>query len=229
MIELIIFDFNGTILADTQLLIDGNNYILQKHGVKPLNKQTYLSEFYFPTHKFFQDRIQDGYLIDKSEIGKMFFDYYSKHAHQCRTRKGTKDVLTYLDKNSIDKIVLSNHFESDIISQLQRLKLIDHFNAVIANSKLSDNQNGNNKIHRLEDYFSNTNYNVKNCVIVGDSPEDINIGKAFGMDTIAITDGSYSRDKLKASKPNYIITNLNQIIGILGNDFNVIEKYLNCD
>jgi phosphoglycolate phosphatase len=52
-------------------------------------------------------------------------------------------------------------------------------------------------------------------IIIGDSPEEIEVGKAAGIKTVAITGGYYSTARLKASKPDFLISNLKELIGIV--------------
>ena len=52
-------------------------------------------------------------------------------------------------------------------------------------------------------------------IIVGDSIEEIEIGRKFGMKTVAYTQGDYTPYRLKKKKPDFLIDNLKQLKSII--------------
>jgi len=55
--------------------------------------------------------------------------------------------------------------------------------------------------------------------VIGDTPHDIECGKAFGARTIAIATGSWPRQQLAAHQPDFLfddLSNVNEVIHILG-------------
>lgn len=52
-------------------------------------------------------------------------------------------------------------------------------------------------------------------MIIGDSPEEVEIGKDVGIKTVAITGGYYSTSRLRKSKPDFLINNLIELIRIV--------------
>ena len=59
------------------------------------------------------------------------------------------------------------------------------------------------------------NYKKQEVMIVGDSPEEIEIGKSLGLKTIAITNGYYSKFRLKKKNHDYMINNLHELKRII--------------
>jgi len=57
-------------------------------------------------------------------------------------------------------------------------------------------------------------------IIVGDSLEEIEIGKNLGIKTVAITNGYVSTARLKAAKPDFLINTLTELIDIVENSKN---------
>jgi len=52
------------------------------------------------------------------------------------------------------------------------------------------------------------NLNVKDCIIVGDSVNDIKAGRAANMKTVSVLSGIYSLQELVKEKPDFIIPNI---------------------
>lgn len=217
MIKLVVWDWNGTLFADTEACIDAGNHIIRTFGGTPLPRKQYVSTFDFPTVEFYckQGCNREALLLPDS--GEIFHDFYEQRAAKCGTRRGARNVLQHLKDNSIDSIILSNHTQKAIAVQLSRLNLNGYISEVLANTTSSATHVGNNKIGRISLYLSRTRHNHAQAVIVGDSPEDVGIGKKLGMGTIAITDGSFSTPRLRACNPDYIISNLREVIGIVNN------------
>ena len=217
MIQLVTWDWNGTLLADTQTCMDSGNHVIETFGGNPLPRNTYNQVFDFPTLEFYCSQGADRNAMIAGDFAGVFHEHYEPRASKCRTRKGVRKVLNWLDEKSIDSVILSNHIQDAIIQQLQRLGIEEYFAKVLANEDKKATASGNNKIHRIQDYLSQRGYNLSQTVIVGDSSEDIGIGKELGMRTVGITDGYFSTPRLRASKPDYLISNIAQLIEIFEN------------
>jgi HAD superfamily hydrolase (TIGR01509 family) len=57
----------------------------------------------------------------------------------------------------------------------------------------------------LERTVAETGIASADAVMIGDATTDIEMGKAIGMDTIAVTWGAHSGDQLRAAEPTHII------------------------
>jgi len=55
----------------------------------------------------------------------------------------------------------------------------------------------------------------KECVVVGDSPEDIQAGKGIGAITVAALYGFHTRDELMKFKPDYIIQRISEVVNYI--------------
>ena len=62
---------------------------------------------------------------------------------------------------------------------------------------------------RLKEYL--TRNPVAKGMIIGDSEEEVEIGRELGLATVAITDGMCSTARLRAMKPDFLIRSLSQV------------------
>ena len=217
MIQLVTWDWNGTVIADTQACMDAGNHVIETFGGKPLPRNVYRRVFDFPTLEFYCNQGADRESLIAGDFAETFHEYYEPRASKCRTRRGAREMLSWLEDKSIDSVILSNHIKNAIIQQLQRLGMKRYFAEVLANEDAGSTASGKNKIQRIHDYLSQTNFNPSEAIIIGDSPEDIGIGKTLGMGTVAITNGYFSIPRLRASNPDYMIGNLGELVGIIEN------------
>lgn len=217
MIKLVAFDWNGTIFSDASTCCEAVNEVLKFLKLKPVSLKTYREHFDVPvTRTYLGLGISQEQIDSKStEIVKTFHTNYEIRATKVRTRAYTRELLEWLSKNNIESIIFSNHIDEPIKRQLKRLKLEKYFSLVIANSELHTSLNGRNKQEKLKDYIQSKKLLPNEVLIIGDTVEEIEIGKELGVTTVAITQGFCSTARLKAVNPEYLINSLKEVMGII--------------
>ena len=219
MIKLVAFDWNGTLIADGELVIRCCNAEL-KEGYKVnkrINLKIYREVFDIPINQFFIDLGLDKNLVEQkvTEAADVFHKEYEKGIKKCRTRKKAKKTLEWLRNNNIESVIVSNHAKEKIEEQLQRLKIKNLISRVCGNDHVYVAYTIKGKEKRLLDYLEKNKVKTSEVLLVGDAVEDIKIGKDMGSITAALLNGHCSTARLRASKPDYIINNLEELIGIV--------------
>lgn len=217
MIKLVVFDWNGTLIADTNACWEADNHVLEVFGGKSVDLKTYRSTIIIPAINFYTTHGCSRAELENNceKLGQVFDLAYEPRVLRCRTRRGTKKILLWLKKNSIRTIILSNHTIEGIMTQLYRLKIKNYFDDIVANTEISSAMKSQNKREKLKKYLSDNNIDRSEVIIVGDSPEEIEIGKLLHIKSCAITEGYYSIARLKSAKPDYLIHNLLDIKKII--------------
>ena len=218
MIKLVVLDWNGTLLSDTNACMAADNHVIKYFGGNPVSLKAYRDTIIIPSNKFYaQHGCKMNQLVRESKkLGRIFHSFYEERAKKCRARKGTKEMLKWLHSNSIDSIILSNHTTNGIVFQLKRLKLDGYIREILANNELDTSMKERNKLKKLRDYVERNHYKKNEILIIGDSTEESEIAKRLGIQSALITDGYYSTKRLKKSKPDYIINNLTDLKKIIG-------------
>ncbi|MDO8657370.1 MAG: HAD family hydrolase [Candidatus Levybacteria bacterium] len=214
MIKLVVFDWNGTLIADTLTCMAAYNHVLDIFGGKEVNLKAFRSTMVFPVIDFY---IKHGckrkeLLQSSKKLGEIFHTYYESSVLKLRTRKNTKKLLEWLYQHNIELIILSNHTEEGIKSQLQRLRIKKYFSIVLANIALDSFMKLRNKKEKLEHYLEQHKLKTSEVIIIGDSKEELEMGKHIGVKTVAITNGFSTVSQLKRANPDYLIDNLKQLI-----------------
>lgn len=213
MIKLVVFDWNGTILADTAVVVAAINFgempILNHPPISVANYQTIYD---IPLHHYYQALGVSNKDHEKhaAALSEGFHNHYEQLVGKTRTRPGARHALDVLHAKNIQRIILSNHITDRITEQLERLKLAHHFEYILANEH-SGLVHRTGKQHRLEKYLEEHNIPATDVVIVGDSLEEIRIAHALGAKVISITGGTCSRKRLQKAKPDRIISSLFQL------------------
>lgn len=217
MIKLVAFDWNGTLLADTQTVVDCTNIQLKVFGNKKIDIKIYRQTFEIPVNKFFENIGLDPKIIKEkySKSGDIFHREYETRVKKLRTRFGAKKLLASLDTKKIKSVIVSNHAAHRIKEQADRLKISHFLDAILANDNTHDSYTIKGKEKRLIDYLKKNKIKNAEVLLIGDTTEEIIIGRDMGSKTVAITNGHSTTIRLRAAKPDYLIDNLGEVIGIV--------------
>jgi 5-(carboxyamino)imidazole ribonucleotide mutase len=217
MIKLVVFDFNGVLIADTQACMETDNHVLKTFGGKPVGLKVYRDTIIIPAVNFYSMHgcNKKELLKNSKKLGNVFHTFYEKRASKIRGRKYAKKVLKWLYRSDIDSVILSNHTVVGIEYQLKRLGIKEYIKKLLANTALDSTLKARNKQEKLIDYIKSNKFKKSEVAIIGDSPEEIEMGKSAGIKTIAITGGYYSASRLRKSNPDFLINNLNELIGVV--------------
>ena len=217
MIKLVAFDWNGTLLSDTQTVVDSSNHFIKALGAKPITLKFYREYFTVPVIDFYEIAgLNRQEVLRNSRLNsEIFHKFYELKVKRLRSRAGARKVLTWLNQNQIQAVIISNHIVERINEQLDRLRLLPYISKTIANNQLDEALKSKNKGKKLKTFISSKKIKSHEVLVVGDSTEEIEIAKEFGSTSVAITHGHYSTTRLKATKPDYLINNLREVIGII--------------
>lgn len=216
MIKLVVFDWNGTLFSDVAAATHGANSRMIQLGRSPLTTREYQEAFEMPIAKTYANLGFDPKLIEEKahELSVAFHLAYEERAKHVRTRRGTRYLLDYLSEQGIAKIIFSNHTAAGIDFQLKRLKIGHYFETVLANEDILG-AHFKGKKDRLVAYLQTARLNPREIVIIGDTIEEIEIGKELGLKTVAITGGFCTVKRLRTAKPDVLIHHLRDLIKII--------------
>lgn len=217
MIKLVAFDWNGTLLADTQTVVDATSIELNELYGRKIEISEYRREFVIPVRTFFINLGISEKELDKNykRSAAIFEREYEKRALRCRTRSGSRKLLDWLKSQNIKSAILSNHERKGVIRQTNRLKITDYFDCILGNDLMRDAYSIKGKEKRLIEYLKSQNIPHNQVLVIGDTDEEIIIGRDMGSKTAGITNGHSSTARLRAAKPDYLINNLEEVIVII--------------
>lgn len=218
MIKLVAFDWNGTILADTNAVVAGDNAVLKYFGRRKTTLKEVQENFIMPIRDFYIAMNIDPKQLDENpgKMWSLFAKAYEPLEKKCRTRSGTKDILKYLKAKKIKVVIFSNHMVLHINKQLQRLNINGFVDEILARP-LDDlsHLHKRSKEKKLHDSVNKFKIKPKEVLVVGDTEEEIDIAKHFGYYSVGLTGGNITTARLKATKPDFLIHNLKDLKKII--------------
>lgn len=205
-------------LADTQATVRSDNFALKKMGLKTISIEQYRQVFDIPIIKYWNNLgYNNSFLKNNFEtLEKYYYQKYEQLESKCRARKGVKELLVWLNKNNIKSIIYSNHATPHISKQLVRLKMNKLVWHIIGRGLNDDSHHfKRGKEQKLFEYVRSKKLQPKQIISVGDTEEEIEIAGKLGYYSVALTGGWNSVARLKKHKPDFLIHNMRELVGII--------------
>jgi|SRR3989338_3074349 len=220
MIKLIVFDWNATILADTAACFAADKHIIRMFGGERIDLKTYSNTVCHPFVDYYVSRGCNRKLIlrNRTKLAKEFHRFYRQRSKHARTRRGARAVLSWVKNQGIPAIILSNHTQHGVRLQLKRLRLEPFFGDILAHSEVDAmmHYHGTTSKHaRLMEYLTRNRVKHSEILLIGDSPEEMEIGKKIGAVTVGLTGGYYAEWRLREKGPDFLIHNIKNLIPII--------------
>ena len=211
--QAVIFDWNGTIPDDAQLMCDATNEILALLGTQPINVERYREVFNVPVNKTYEmlgccTNKMEQY---KHEMVEVWRDHVENHIDKVQLRSGAAEVLAAIKAMGHSTAVLSNYVDESISRQALKLGIHDYFDTILARrpEDLKDVMHSQGKGERLHGFIKQNG--IEQGIVVGDSPEEVEIARQFGFTSVGILDGLCSDHRVCAAKPDHTIRSLHEL------------------
>ena len=193
--ELVVFDWNGTILNDVAASAAAMQKILDKLGDnRTATIELYRQHCSVPIRKTYESL---GYShLSNSEIIEINAEWqkaYKNVEHKQILQDGIQSTINWLEDNRIPKVILSNHMKPSIEKNLSRLNL--NFDNILARNE-QHHMITVGKSQLLADYLETQSLDPSKAVIIGDTAEEFDIANSLGLQSIIITNGSVAKDRL---------------------------------
>jgi len=197
--DYLLWDWNGTLLDDTDLCVEITDKALVERGYTGISKERYLEIFTIPVYDYYKKLNLNYDLHSFEEISDNFVSKYKEGRGNLKMYSGAKEVLKTLKSSRVEQILFSAAHIEELEFQVSKHSLEDIFNEL---SGASDYQAGS-KLERgikLRDKKAQ-----KSGAIIGDTLHDMEIGKEIGLSTIWVSEGHQSLDRAKGqSSVDYI-------------------------
>lgn len=194
----ILWDWNGTLLDDTQAALDTLNIMLARRGAKPIEIGFFRDHFAFPCRPFY-DMI--GMHVEDSEWDALAKEYHDIYAEQ--PKRLNAETMAALER------VKRAGAKQSIISAL-RQDLLDEVTAQMGVAGYMeciygvDNLDGASKLDRALDLMSRIAPSVgeqPDVVIIGDALHDKEVADALGVRCVLCGQGSHAAWRLRKVAP----------------------------
>jgi len=204
--NLIIWDWNGTLIDDLQISIDAVNDMMDVRGLPRITKEQYHSYIDTPIINFYRHVLSPNELnIDK--IVPEFNRFYFERIKQAKLMAGAVDALEYYKSKGIKQVILSST-SNDFLQRDTTYFGISHYFAEMCGA---DDLHVTGKCERGVKMIAKLGLQPAQCLLIGDTLHDVETADKCGCDCILIANGHQSFEDLSMSGKT-VLTDIRMLI-----------------
>ena len=195
----ILWDWNGTLLDDTEAALATLNEMIAVRGGQPIGMEFYRDHFAFPVRPFY-DKI--GIVAhDEDEWNGIAHEYHEVYGRQPKKLNSLAVTALEMAKEAGCRQSIVSALRQDLLeADMARNGVTKYFERICG----SDNLDGASKLERarvLLRTLSGTVPSDTHFVLIGDALHDKEVADALGIDCILCAQGSHAAWRLRAVAP----------------------------
>jgi phosphoglycolate phosphatase len=206
-VDLIVFDFDGTLVNTGDDIAAAVNHTLGALDIPILKKETVIRFVGDGVRKLVERSLGNenhGRLIEALEIIKA---YYAEHLLDTTDLyPGVRGVLEYY--KDIKKAIVTNKPYSFTLDISRALKIEDYFDDIIGIDSGTYGKPDPRLVGALLDRY---NINKEKAVVVGDGVNDVMLAKNSGVTSCALLNGYSQREALLRLEPDYTCESIEEM------------------
>ncbi|HLP86666.1 MAG TPA: HAD family hydrolase [Candidatus Paceibacterota bacterium] len=199
MIKNIIFDWSGVIKDHSMGHFIVINKMLEYFGLNKMTLEQLRNEWSEPYMTFWNKYLPD---LTKEQQDVVYKKVLMENFNP-KEYPGIIDLIQKLKKEGKNIIVISADHAISILPEIKKFGLQNIFNDIEIG--IHDKEETLYKIIKRNNFIENE------TAIIGDSNQEITIGRKAGIKTIAVTWGLCSENNLKLMNPDYIVRNIKEL------------------
>lgn len=178
----IVWDFNGTLLADVQLAVHADNDVFGRLGLPAITIDEYRRRMTMPVRDFYEALGIDFAVHAYEMIGRMWLGVFNARAVEAGLVPGALETVARLAERGYTQSVLSASYEPTLISQCDALGLTPYMRAI---NGLSDETAGR-KSAIGAGQLRTLGVQAQDAVLVGDMLADAELARELGMACVLV-------------------------------------------
>ena len=188
----VIWDFNGTVLADMEAGIRATNEMLEARGLPLLaDLESYRRAFLFPVEQYYRNL---GFDFEKEDyrtvLAPLWVSLYNIYSRESPLFDGVCELTAALRRAGVGQSILSASEKEMMQEQLRERKALSFFDEIW----------GNDSIHAYGKNALALAWRVAHpnahAVLLGDTTHDFEVAREMGVDCILVAAGHHDRARL---------------------------------
>jgi len=191
----IIWDWNGTLLNDVDVVVGVINQLLGDRNLALLTVERYLAVFTFPVRQYYE-QIGFDFTIEPYEIPAMqFITLYNKAVETCDLHVEVIPILSRLQSAGYRQFILSAMEQEQLEKTVDENGINDFFEDLFG---LTDHFAAS-KIANGLSLIRKHGLNPERTLLVGDTIHDFEVAQAIGCNCVLVAKGHQSKERLVAT------------------------------
>jgi len=195
----IVWDWNGTLFDDLEVVVRSVNHGLSGFGAIPIDLDGYRSNYTRPV-KLFYDRLIGREITTEewTTVDRVFHDAYRSALNEARLTVDAAQALQTVADGGHTQSLLSMFPQPDLLPLVERIGIAGFFDRI---DGLSEGSPGDLKAAYLERHLRQliAGEDPREVVVIGDTPDDAIAATHVGARPILYDGGSHHRHDLEAT------------------------------
>jgi pyrophosphatase PpaX len=205
--QAVLFDVDGTLIDTAELIADSLEYACRRHLGHTHPRETYYSLIGKPA--MVQMEILGG---DRApEMMDTAVAYYEEHFEEERPFRGALDTLAQLHEAGIRLALVTSKTRHELNPTLERVPLNRYAFVVVTADQTTRPKPYPDPVYLA---LQTLQIGAEHVLFIGDSPYDLQSGRAAGVRTGAALWGPHPRATLEAEQPDYVFHRFREIVDL---------------
>lgn len=200
----IIWDWNGTILADMEQIWRATLKILNRYQLPHISLEDYRKDFCLPLPTYYTKLGFDLGSVSYQEIAHAFQEEYSRTFMEAQLFEGTIELLTELGTQGKTNSLLSASPQTFLDHNVNYYGIRHLFSHVYGVPNRLAQGKGKRGIEMLEEIGLDPS--KTKTILIGDTDHDLEVGQEMGVDVLLIADGHQNFERLSTLHHNVLET-----------------------
>lgn len=191
----IVWDWNGTLLHDIDVVIEATNASFAEIGLPPITLERYRDLYCVPVPRFYE-RLMGRLPTDEewARMDRVFHRHYWTLAETCGLAEGAAELLAARLAAGATQSLCSLAAHADLVPMVRSHGIEQHFVRVDGRLGPSD---GGKAEHMVRHLAALRGIEPARTVVIGDAVDDAVAAAHVGARAVLYTGGSHSRSSLR--------------------------------
>jgi phosphoglycolate phosphatase-like HAD superfamily hydrolase len=191
----VVWDWNGTLLDDLEIIVEAVNVGIAVHGLPPIDEDGYRDHFTRPVRAFYDSLF--GRLVSDMEwehLNKSFHDEYHARLHRAKLTEDALSAVARVEELGWTQSLLSMSVHDRLLEAVAAREIADRFALVSGLTGVT----GGLKTQHLSIHLEALSAYPGQVVLIGDTPDDVTAARDLGAKAIIYDGGSHHLPVLEA-------------------------------
>ena len=184
--ELILWDWNGTLLDDVALCVDALNRLLARYGYpQRYNHEQYRAIFGFPVQDYYARAGFDFTRDSFDDLARSFMEDYIPASEACPLLDGAREALDAFARAGLRQVILSASPITTLEHQVAVRGVAPYFDRLLGLGDIY----AKSKVDLGLQYLAQAGFDPRLAVMIGDSTHDFEVAQALGVGCVLQSSG----------------------------------------
>ena len=189
----IIWDWNGTLIDDSEACAQVLNAVLAKYGKSLTTFAQYRQTFGFPIADFYEGLGFDFAKESYDQLADDYIEIYAQRQLDCKLHDGVTDVLQACRDRGLSQSILSACHQTMLAEAIGRLQIAHFFTRAIGRQ----DYHAKSKIQLGRVLLEDLGIPAEQVLIIGDTLHDFEVARDLGTQCLLVGNGHQHPDRLQ--------------------------------